>query len=150
MATIGDLLREVLPSGTLCLAGQAAASRPPISAMVLRLRSGFANLGPGTLALINLELLWQLPARPSLPQAIDTLGRLGVAAVAVRGRVESNELPVACRLAQRWSSVLLQLPDSKEGAVSLVEAKVTTYLTRGRAALGPRIEDLPPAEGGGI
>ena len=77
MATIGDLLREVLPSGTLCVAGEAAASRPPISAMVLRLRSGFANLGPGTLALINLELLRQLPARPSLPQAIDTLGRLG-------------------------------------------------------------------------
>jgi len=55
VATIGDLLREVLPSGTVCLAGQAALSRPTISAMVLRLRSGFANLGPGTLALINLE-----------------------------------------------------------------------------------------------
>jgi len=97
----------------VCLAGQAALSRPTISAMVLRLRSGFANLGPGTLALINLELLRQLPARPSLPQAIDTLGRLGVAAIAVRGRVESNELPIASRLAQRWSCVLLQLPQQR-------------------------------------
>src|SRR5437667_431662 len=82
-----------------------------------------------SLVLINLEQLRQLPARPSLPQAIDALGRLGVAAIAVRGRVASTELPIACRLAQRWSCVLLQLPDGKEGAVSLVEAKVTAYLT---------------------
>jgi hypothetical protein len=79
------------------------------------LRGGFADLGPGTLALINLELLRQLPPRPALPQAIEALGRVGVAAIAVRGRVESNLLPVGCRLAWWWSCVLLQLPDSKEG-----------------------------------
>src|SRR6266852_2580656 len=146
MATVGDLLREVLPSGTVCLAGQVALSRPTISAVVLRLRGGFANLGPGTLALINLELLRQLPARPSLPQAIDTLGRLGVVAIAVRGRVESNELPIACRLAHRWSCVLLALPDSKEGAVSLVEAKVTIYLTSGHAAVPGGMGDVPARE----
>jgi hypothetical protein len=65
----------------------------------------------------------------------------------VRGRVESNELPIACRLAQRWSCVLLQLPDSKEGAVSVVEAKVTTYLTSERAAVPAGMGDVP-AEGG--
>ncbi len=147
MATVGDVLREVLPSGTVCLAGQAALSRPTTWAAALRLRGGFADLGPGTLALINLELLRQLPARPSLPQAIEALGRVGVAAIAVRGRVESNELPVACRLAQRWSCVLLQLPDSKEGAVSLVEAKVNTYLSSGRAAVRGGMRDVL-AEGG--
>ena len=57
MATVGDVLREVLPSGTVCLAGQAALSRLTISAVILRLRGGFADLGPGTLGLINLELL---------------------------------------------------------------------------------------------
>src|SRR5216684_4527716 len=66
-----------------------------------------------------------LAGRPSLSQAIDALGRLGVAAIAVRGRLDPNELPIATRLTQRWSCVLLQLPDNKEGAVSLVEAKVT-------------------------
>lgn len=149
MATVGDVLREVLPSGTVCLAGQAALSRPTIWAAALRLRGGFADLRPGALALINLELLRQLPARPSLPQAIEALGRRGVAAIAVRGRLESNELPIACRLAQRWSCVLLHLPDSKEGAVSVVEAKVTTYLTSGRGAPAAWMEDAPPAEGGG-
>jgi hypothetical protein len=131
----------------LCLAGQAALSRPTISAAVLRLRGGFADLAPGALALINLELLRQLPARPSLPQAIEALGRLGVAAIAVRGRVEPNELPIACRLAQRWSCVLLQLPDSKEGAVSLVEAKVTTFLTSERVALRGGMGDVPEKGG---
>ena len=115
MATIGDLLREVLPSGTLCVAGEAAASRPPISAMVLRLRSGFPDLAPGGVALINIELQRLLAARPPLSQAIDALGRLGVATIAARGRVESTDLPIACRLGQRWSFVRLQLPDSKEG-----------------------------------
>lgn len=115
MATVGDVLREVLPSGTMCLAGQVALSRPAIRAEALRLRGGFADLGPGTQVLINLELLRQLPARLSLSQAIDALGRAGVAAIAVRGRFDQNELPIATRLAQRWSCVLLQLPDSKEG-----------------------------------
>src|SRR5213593_3165576 len=96
-ATVGDVLREVLPSETVCLAGQVALSRPTISAVVLRLRGSFADLAPGAVALINLEQLRQLPARPSLPQAIDALGRLGVAAIAVRGRVASTELPIACR-----------------------------------------------------
>ena len=146
MATVGDVLREVLPPGTVCLAGQAALSRPTIWAAALRLRGGFADFRPGALALINLELLRQLPARPSLPQAIEALGRLGVAAIAVRGRVESNELPIARRLAQQWSCVLLQLPDSKEGAVSVVQVKVTTYLTSGRAAVSGAIGDVP---GGG-
>ncbi len=87
MATVGDVLREVLPSGTVCLAGQAALSRLTISAVILRLRGGFADLGPGTLGLINLELLRLPPRGPSLSSV----------------------------LAQRWSCVLLQLPDSKEG-----------------------------------
>jgi len=143
VATVGKVLLEVFPPGTVCLAGQAALSRPTTWAAALRLRGGFADLGPGALALINLELLRQLPARPSLPQAIEALGRLGVTAIAVRGRVESNELPIACRLAQRWSCVLLQLPDSKEGAVSLVEAKVNTYLSRGRAAAQAGMRDVP-------
>ena len=47
MATVGDVLREVLPSGTVCLAGQAALSRPTTWAAALRLRGGFADLGPG-------------------------------------------------------------------------------------------------------
>ena len=47
MATVGDVLREVLPSGTVCLAGQVALSLPTISAVVVRLRGGFADLGPG-------------------------------------------------------------------------------------------------------
>jgi len=129
------------------LTGQAAPSHPAIRAGALRLRGGFADLGPGTQVLINLELLRQLPARLCLSQAIDALGRAGVAAIAVRGRFDQNELPIATRLAQRWSCVLLQLPDSKEGAVSLVEAKVTTYLTSGHAAVGAGMEDVPPAEG---
>jgi hypothetical protein len=66
MSTVGDVLREVLPSGTVCLAGQVALSRPTISSVVLRLRGGFADLAPGAVVLINLELLRQLPARPSL------------------------------------------------------------------------------------
>src|SRR6266852_4086312 len=66
MATVGDVLREVLPSGAVCLAGQVALSRPTISAVVLRLRGGFADLAPGAVALINLEQLRQLPARRSL------------------------------------------------------------------------------------
>ena len=98
MATVGDVLREVLPSGTVCLAGHRCAPAPR-------------------------------------------------GAIAVRGRVESNELPIARRLAQRWSCVLLELPDSNEGAVSLVEAKVTTYLTSGHAAVPGGMGDVP-AEGG--
>jgi hypothetical protein len=133
----------------VCLAGQAALSRLTISAVILRLRGGFADLGPGTLGLINLELLRQLPGRPSLSQAIDALGRLGVAAIAIRGRLDPNELPIATRLTQRWSCVLLQLPDGKEGAVSLVAARVATYLTSAHAGLGAPMEGVPPAEGGG-
>ena len=63
------------------------------------------------------------------------------------GAPSRPELPIACRLAQRWSCVLLQLPDGKEGAVSLVEAKVTTYLPSERAA-GPGGTGDVPAEGG--
>jgi hypothetical protein len=104
-------------------------------------------LGLGALALANLELLRQLPARPSLPQAIDALGRLGVAAVAVRGRVQPNELPIACRLTQHWSCVLLQLPDSRGRGSFGLEAKVTSYLTSGCAAV-PGAMGHVPAEGG--
>ncbi len=77
MATVGGVLREVLPSGTVCLAGQVALSRPTISAVVLRLRGGFADLAPGAVALINFELLRQLQARPSLsPVAWPSAGRV--------------------------------------------------------------------------
>src|SRR6266852_5140429 len=77
MATVGDVLREVLPSGAVWLAGQVALSRPTISAVVLRLRGGFADLAPDAVALINLELLRQLPVRPSLsPIAWPSAGRV--------------------------------------------------------------------------
>lgn len=135
MVTVGDVLREVLPSGTVCLAGQAALTRPTTWAVTLHLRGGFSDVRSGALALINLELLRQLPARPSLPQAIDTLGRLGVAALAVRGRLEPYELPIAARLAERWSCVLLQLPDTREGAVALVADRVNAYLASGPATM---------------
>ena len=131
MATVGDVLREVLPSGTVCLAGKVALSRQTISAVVLRLRGGFAGLAPGAVALINLEMLGQLPARPSLSQAIDALRASRGCRDRSAGRVESTELPIAGPRAQRWSCVLLQLPDSKEGPVSVVEA--SDYLSDERA-----------------
>jgi hypothetical protein len=69
-------------------------------------------------------------------QAIDALERLGVTAIAVRGRLPPNALSIATRLAERWSCVLLQLPDTKEGAAAFVEDRVNAYLTGGRAEIG--------------
>jgi hypothetical protein len=130
----------------VCLAGQAALYRPTSWAAALRLRGGFVDLGPGALALINLELLRQLPARPSLPQAIEALGRPGVTAIAVRGRVEPNELPIASRLTQRWSCVLLQLRDSNEGAVSL-GGEGDFLSDQWACCLRARMEDVPLRRG---
>ena len=86
MATVGEVLREVLPSGTVCLAGQVALSRPTISAVVLRLRGGLADLAPGGPAQFR-------PAAAAAGTAVF----------------------VACRLAQRWSCVPLQLHDTRRG-----------------------------------
>lgn len=130
--TVRDVVEEVLPAGTRILGGEAALGRRVSWASALRLTTGFSGLEPGSIALLSLETLRLMPARPSAAQAIQALGQVEVAAVLLRGCLESYQVPMTTLMAERAGLALVQLPGGRESAVSAVEAAINAYLARRR------------------
>lgn len=134
--TVADVLRDALPEGTEVLAGAENLPRAARSVAALRLRGGFGHLEPGAVAILSLETLRLLPAHLSAAQAIHSLAEREVAAVVIRGVLESYQLPVTARMAEWARCALLQLPPGSSWPVSVVEALVGSYLAQGVAAGG--------------
>jgi hypothetical protein len=133
--TVAEVLRDALPTGTEVLVGGASLDRKVSWACVLKLRGGFAELEPGTVAIVNLETLRLMPSRPSLAQAIQALAPREVAAVAIRGQMEPYQTPMTRLMAERTGCALLQLPPGKESSVAAVEENVNNYLANRRTTV---------------
>lgn len=120
--------------GTEVLVGGALLERHVSWATALRLRGGFHDLEPGALALVSLDTLSQMPARPTLAHVIEALAAREAAAIAIRGQIEPYQVPFTYRLAERSRCALLRLPPGKPGTPSVIEESVNTYLATLRSA----------------
>ncbi len=127
MRTVELVLRHALPRGTEVLAGEAALGREVSWAYALRVRGGFAEMEPGALAIIHLKTLGLMPARPSAAQAVQALGRVEVAAVALVGRLAAYQLPMTRLMADRVGCALLALPEGTTEVAELAD-QVNEYL----------------------
>ncbi len=127
------MLRDVLPRGTELLACQAGLHRSVTWAAALRLREGFGEIEPGAMALLTVETLNLLPTRPTVAKSVEALGRIGVAAVAIRGEVPTYQMPMTAFFADRAGCAVLQLPHGNGLSITRLEEEVNAYLTARRS-----------------
>lgn len=99
MLRVGELWREVLPSGTRLLAGEAGLDREVTWPARLRSRPpAFGQLKGGEVALVGLQTLQQLDPALGLARVLRQVQRAGVVAAVVNGEPPADALAAADEL----------------------------------------------------
>ncbi|MDP2728952.1 MAG: helix-turn-helix domain-containing protein [Dehalococcoidales bacterium] len=107
MSTVEQIYKLALPRRTRILAGEAGLSREVGWVVTLKpTPPAFDSIRGGELALVSVKTVRLLDERMTLPRLLESLGKSGIAAVAVLGQVP----PEAKKAAEELGMPLFQLP----------------------------------------
>ncbi|MDO8690086.1 MAG: helix-turn-helix domain-containing protein [Dehalococcoidia bacterium] len=128
--SVDEICRQVLPPGSVLLAGEGRLSREVTWASTIRVRPpAFPKLAQGEMALLSSDWLDLIDPPLRLAQVLDGLAERGASAVAVLGVVSDD----AVRKASDLGMPLVQLPDGAnlyelEGAIARFISSQRTLL----------------------